>query len=485
MKQPSKLLKELSEEVRTIRKSKRETSSLADQICAKVLAAFDASAIRPAAAPTSPAKGSQATTRKPALNDSRWRTKAAKPKARSVAAPKASPFRTNEGKKIEGKGNRREKAPVNVETETRPRPKPGKVTPFMKAQREKLQLLRDTILDSMAGVAKDTLRSRPEGSEASAFGMHQADAGSDAYDKDFALSLLSQEQDALYEIEEAIKRVDNGTYGICEMSGKPIPVARLEALPFARYTVECQSELERTKKHQRSPATISSLFEQAENQDENGNGESNREETTLSPPISQTPVFHPFTKKCLESATWIEDQISRSPIQDFEWSCAIIPLCKGFEFEIIHRIIEPLKAKSSADSLKDDLADQDLGKVARFCAGKAPKPPELGVFAWFLRTAIHSKSRRESSVILRTFLALIAAMADPNWITEPKSLLATLEELTSKYRNPSAHTATMDERDYQACRELISKPETGALWKLAEATLMRSEPTAQSETSTT
>ena len=155
-----------------------------------------------------------------------------------------------------------------------PRPKgPIKITPFQKAQREKLIALRDLILDSMAGVAKDTLRSRPEGGEASAFGMHQADAGSDAYDKDFALSLLSQEQDALFEIEEAIKRVDAGVYGICEMSGKPIMVARLEALPFARFTVECQTELERTKRHQRSRVPVTSLFGLTDADEEEGDGE--------------------------------------------------------------------------------------------------------------------------------------------------------------------------------------------------------------------
>ena len=154
------------------------------------------------------------------------------------------------------------KAPVSsVKTNGRPTPpKPVKLTPFLKQQRERLQVLRDMMLDSMAGVAKDTLRSRPEGSEASAFGMHQADAGSDAYDKDFALSLLSQEQDALYEIEEALKRIEGGTYGICEMSGKEIPAARLEALPFARLTVECQAEFERTRKFQRSRAAVTSLF---------------------------------------------------------------------------------------------------------------------------------------------------------------------------------------------------------------------------------
>ena len=97
-----------------------------------------------------------------------------------------------------------------------------KLPPFLRKQKSKLLQLRDSLLDSMTGVSRDTLRSRAEGSEASAFGMHQADAGSDAYDRDFALSLLSQEQDALYEIEEALKRVEAGTYGICEMSGKQI-----------------------------------------------------------------------------------------------------------------------------------------------------------------------------------------------------------------------------------------------------------------------
>jgi DnaK suppressor protein len=146
-----------------------------------------------------------------------------------------------------------------------PKPKPAPapavvMTPFLKKQRENLLALRDSLLDAMAGVAKDNLRSRAEGSEASAFGMHQADAGSDAYDRDFALSLLSQEQDALYEIEEAIKRIELGTYGVCEMSNKPIAHARLEALPFARYTVECQSQLEKQSKVSRARVPVTSLF---------------------------------------------------------------------------------------------------------------------------------------------------------------------------------------------------------------------------------
>jgi DnaK suppressor protein len=135
-----------------------------------------------------------------------------------------------------------------------------RLDPFTRQQREKLLQLRDTMVDSMAGVAQDTLRSRAEGSEASAFGMHQADAGSDAYDRDFALSLLSQEQDALYEIDQALKRIELGTYGKCEMSGKPIPRARLEAIPFARFTVECQSQLEKQNKASRVRQSVTSLF---------------------------------------------------------------------------------------------------------------------------------------------------------------------------------------------------------------------------------
>ncbi|HXO95514.1 MAG TPA: TraR/DksA C4-type zinc finger protein [Chthoniobacterales bacterium] len=146
-----------------------------------------------------------------------------------------------------------------------------KLSPFLKKQKAKLLQLRDSLLDAMLGVSRDTLRARAEGSEASAFGMHQADAGSDAYDRDFALSLLSQEQDALYEIEEALKRIDGGTYGICEMSGKPIPHARLEAIPFARYTVECQTLIEKQKKATRIRQPVTSLFGLTD--EEGGDGE--------------------------------------------------------------------------------------------------------------------------------------------------------------------------------------------------------------------
>ncbi|MBQ98137.1 MAG: hypothetical protein CMP30_09100 [Roseibacillus sp.] len=100
-------------------------------------------------------------------------------------------------------------------------------------------------MDAMYGVQQETLRNGSSGGEASVSGTHLGDAGSDAYDRDFALNLLSKEQDALQEIQAALERIADGYYGICGISGKKIPQARLEAIPFARLTVECQSKWEK------------------------------------------------------------------------------------------------------------------------------------------------------------------------------------------------------------------------------------------------
>ena len=148
---------------------------------------------------------------------------------------------------------------------------------FVKISKQKLLDLKDSLMDSMTGTASETLRNKAEGSEASAFGMHQADAGTDAYDRDFALSLLAQEQDSLYEIEEALKRIEGGTYGICEMSNKRIPQARLEALPFARFTIESQQQYEKEVGPNSGRRQVRSLFGLmgSEDDDEEGDEDSN------------------------------------------------------------------------------------------------------------------------------------------------------------------------------------------------------------------
>jgi DnaK suppressor protein len=73
---------------------------------------------------------------------------------------------------------------------------------------------------------------------------HIADAATDSYDRDFALSIASSEQEALFEIEDALNRIKTGRYGICESTGKQIPADRLEAIPWTRFTAEAERELE-------------------------------------------------------------------------------------------------------------------------------------------------------------------------------------------------------------------------------------------------
>ncbi len=116
---------------------------------------------------------------------------------------------------------------------------PAKIRPDFQKYYSNLLDLRDRLLHQMDGLAKESAE------ELSTYSLHMADCGTDNFDRDFALSLLSSDQDALYEIEEAIKRIEKNTYGICELTGKPIPKARLEAIPWTRFTVEAQAQLER------------------------------------------------------------------------------------------------------------------------------------------------------------------------------------------------------------------------------------------------
>jgi RNA polymerase-binding transcription factor DksA len=99
--------------------------------------------------------------------------------------------------------------------------------------------LRDQLIRQMNGLAKESAQ------EMAGYSLHMADSGTDNFDRDFALSLLSSDQDAIYEIEEALKRIEKNTYGICELTGKQIPKARLEAIPWTRFTVQAQAQLER------------------------------------------------------------------------------------------------------------------------------------------------------------------------------------------------------------------------------------------------
>jgi RNA polymerase-binding transcription factor DksA len=107
--------------------------------------------------------------------------------------------------------------------------------------------LRNHVLVQLGEHTEETLlkSSKDDSGDLSGYGQHMADAGTDTFDRDFALSLVSSEQEALSEIEAAIKRVHAGTYGICESTQKPISKDRLLAVPFTRYSTEAKKQVER------------------------------------------------------------------------------------------------------------------------------------------------------------------------------------------------------------------------------------------------
>ena len=75
--------------------------------------------------------------------------------------------------------------------------------------------------------------------------LDEADSATDQFDHDLALTQLSAEQDALNEVNEALKRIQEGRYGVCEESGKAISAARLKVIPWARLTCEVEERLEK------------------------------------------------------------------------------------------------------------------------------------------------------------------------------------------------------------------------------------------------
>jgi DnaK suppressor protein len=116
--------------------------------------------------------------------------------------------------------------------------KPVRINPKWKSHYDRLCELRDRFIDQRGNLQKDATEETPNFSE------HMADAGTDSYDRDFTLSLLSSEQNALYEIDAALKRIENGTYGVCELTGEVIENERLEAIPWARFSTEAERGLE-------------------------------------------------------------------------------------------------------------------------------------------------------------------------------------------------------------------------------------------------
>lgn len=119
---------------------------------------------------------------------------------------------------------------------------PGKVPRKFKKYHDLLVQLRKEVSQELNLHSSETLK-KSQKDDAGDLSI-SVDAGTDNFDRDFALSLLSSEQEALKEIEAALQRIYKGTYGICEVTGQSIAPERLEAVPFTRFSLEGQRQHE-------------------------------------------------------------------------------------------------------------------------------------------------------------------------------------------------------------------------------------------------
>ncbi|MDP6359146.1 MAG: TraR/DksA C4-type zinc finger protein [Planctomycetota bacterium] len=111
---------------------------------------------------------------------------------------------------------------------------------------EELQQLREGLLHKRSTLAGDveSLSNSALNKEGSHLPLHLADNGTDTFDQDMSLGLVDSELDEIRSIDDALDKIADGTYGLCEGCSQPIPVARLQVLPHANHCVACQAARE-------------------------------------------------------------------------------------------------------------------------------------------------------------------------------------------------------------------------------------------------
>ncbi|MEN9344389.1 MAG: DnaK suppressor protein [Chlamydiota bacterium] len=113
--------------------------------------------------------------------------------------------------------------------------------PELEKFRRRLEELRKEMTHSIRDISEDV-----KNADASrGYSQHQADEGTDDFNRTVNLELTSKEFTVLRQIERALEKMDEGTYGVCDISGDPIPMPRLEAVPYATTTVQAQEKLEK------------------------------------------------------------------------------------------------------------------------------------------------------------------------------------------------------------------------------------------------
>jgi len=168
------------------------------------------------------------------------------------AAKRKAVKRAAKRKIVKGSAKRgvvkRSKAVKAVKVEASP--KKIKIKKMLKKQLNKYKALlvkeREKIGGGINHITQESLKTsqRESSGDLSGYSFHMADVASDNYEVEFSLGRATDEQNILYTIDEALKRVEDGTYGSCTQCGKQIPKRRLDALPHAELCIACKSKNE-------------------------------------------------------------------------------------------------------------------------------------------------------------------------------------------------------------------------------------------------
>jgi DnaK suppressor protein len=194
----------------------------------------------PKSAPKPNGNGShKAVASKPAVAIKPAPTKA------SVPVKAAAPVKTRSAESRKAELPPPRPIPEAVPTNGKPRKNQAGLSP------KELEHFRDLLLEKRRELVGDMYSMESEalrtsgGTNLSSLPLHMADMGTDNYEQEFTLGLVEKDRNLLREINHALAKILNGTYGICEGTGKPISKARLEAQPWARFSIEYARSLER------------------------------------------------------------------------------------------------------------------------------------------------------------------------------------------------------------------------------------------------
>ncbi len=123
--------------------------------------------------------------------------------------------------------------------------KKKRLNPKFEPYRKLLLKAKEQIIGDIRQLSNDNSESNNDRSgDISGHALHMADVATDMYDREFLLGLASNDRELLYRIDEAMGRMEDGTYGACIVCKKPIPATRLKAIPHVRACLKCQEKLE-------------------------------------------------------------------------------------------------------------------------------------------------------------------------------------------------------------------------------------------------